>query len=310
MSRQFHGPQMKTVLASPSAARDTAARLTRRAAVGRLSAGALLTLGLWPGCLSRKAQTGEPGAFKFIAVNDTHFLSPDCGQFLEGVVRQMKTEGPEFCLHLGDLTEKGERAHLGAMRTLLGGLGAPAYTVIGNHDYLKQYDRHAYENLFPRRINYWFEHRGWQFVGLDTTDGQLYELIDIQPATFRWLDDNLGKLDARKPTVIFTHFPLGEGVHYRPTNADELLERFKQFNLQGIFSGHWHGFTLRQVGETFAVTNRCCALQRGNHDKTKEKGYFVCEAQHGKVSYQFVECPIPKELQAVAGEQKKPKSAP
>ena len=285
-----------------------ASTLSRRDALSRLSAGALLALGLWPGCLSARARSGEPGSFKFITVNDTHYLSPDCGQYLEGVVRQMKTAGAEFCLHLGDLTEKGERAHLGAMSNLLAQLDAPAYPVIGNHDYATQSDRRAYENLFPRRLNYHFEHRGWQFVGLDSTHGKTYEKTNIQPATFRWLDDNLKKLDPRQPTVIFTHFPLGEGVKSRPGHADALLERFKPFNLQGIFCGHWHGFTERKVGEVFAVTNRCCALKRGNHDKTKEKGFLVCEARDGRVTYRFVEAPIPKELEAVAGEPKRPKA--
>ena len=301
---------MKTRPPSQSIALAPAARLTRRAALGRLSAGALLALGLWPGRLSAKAQTGEAGAFKFISVNDAHYLSPDCGKFLEGVVRQMKTEGAEFCLLCGDLAQNGTREELAAVRDIFTGLGVPVHTVIGNHDYEKKKDRSGYESLLPDRINYWFEHRGWQFLGLDTTDGQDYELIDIQPPTFRWLDDNLAKLDPRKPTVLFTHFPLGEGVHYRPRNADQFLERLKPLNLQGIFSGHWHGFTRRPVGETFAVTGRCCALKRGNHDKSVAKGYLVCEARDGRVTYEFEECRIPKELEAVAGEPKKPKLAP
>ena len=94
----------------------------------------------------------------------------------------------------------------------------------------------------------------------------------------------------------------------REERARTLLERFKPFNLQGIFCGHWHGFTERKVGEVFAVTNRCCALKRGNHDKTKEKGFLVCEARDGRVTYRFVEAPIPKELEAVAGEPKRPKA--
>ena len=110
---------MNTVLPSPPAPLRFASTLSRRDALSRLSAGALLALGLWPGCLSARARSGEPGSFKFIAVNDTHYLSPDCGQYLEGVVRQMKTAGAEFCLHLGDLTEKGERAHLAVSGKLI-----------------------------------------------------------------------------------------------------------------------------------------------------------------------------------------------
>ena len=37
------------------------------------------------------------------------------------------------------------------------------------------------------------------------------------------------------------------------------------------------------------TTNRCCALKRGNHDGTKEKGYFVCTADQAGISREFVE---------------------
>jgi 3',5'-cyclic AMP phosphodiesterase CpdA len=284
-----------------------AKEMTRRQALRHLSAGTLLALGLWPGSLSVKAKAGEPGAFKFIAVNDTHYMSVDCGQWLELVVAQMKTEGAEFCLLSGDLTEKGKREHLAAVRDIFRELGVPTYVQIGNHDWVSPTDRRAYERLFPRRLNYWFEHRGWQFVGLDSTQGQDYEKTNIQPATFEWIDANLRKLDPRKPTVIFTHFPLGEAVRYRPGNADELLERFNPFNLKGIFGGHYHAFTLRWQERVFALTNRCCALKRNNHDKSPGKGYLVCEARDSLITYRFVECHVPKELAAVAGESKKPK---
>ena len=297
---------MNTAFASHRSALNPSPTLTRRDALRRMSAGALLALGCWPGRLRGGTKAGEPGAFKFIAVNDTHYLSPDCGRWLEFVVRQMKSEGAEFCLLSGDLTEKGERDHLATVRDIFQGVGVPTYVQIGNHDYLTQTDREAYEKLFPRRLNYWFEHRGWQFVGLDSTEGQRYEKTSIQPATFRWVDDNLGQLNPRKPTVLFTHFPLGEAVKYRPANADELLERFKPFNLQGIFGGHYHAFTLRWHHGVFAVTDRCCALKRSNHDRSPAKGYLVCEARDGVITYRFKECRIPKELRAVAGEQKQP----
>ena len=72
------------------------------------------------------------------------------------------------------------------------------------------------------------------------------EKTTIQPATFRWLDDHLSRLEKSKPTVLFTHFPLGEKVTYRPLNAEALLERFREFNLVSVFNGHFHGFTERQ----------------------------------------------------------------
>ncbi len=267
---------------------NTPELLTRRDALQRLSSGALLTLGLWPGAL--RADNEHPtGAFRFLAINDTHCMSAECVPYLTGVAAQMQQARAEFCLHAGDLTEHGERRHLENVKDIFGALPGEMYPVLGNHDYLTQKDRRAYTQTFPLRVNYYFHHRGWQFIGLDTTHGQRFEKTEIQPATFEWLRDYLPRLNPRKPTVLFTHFPLGAGVMYRPLNADALLERFRDFNLQAVFNGHYHSLTERKLGDAIATTNRCCAFQRTNHDGTKEKGYFVCEASDGRVTRQFVE---------------------
>ncbi len=262
--------------------------MSRRTALERLSAGALLSLGLWPGA-SRADNEVPSDSFRFLAINDTHCMSLECGPYLEGVVAQMQRADAEFCLHAGDLTEKGERKHMETVKDIFSVLPGAMYPVLGNHDYLTQTDRRAYTETFPLRVNYYFRHRGWQFVGLDTTDGLRYEKTEIQPATFAWLRDYLPRLNKRKPTVLLTHFPLGMSVNYRPSNADALLDMFRDFNLQAVFNGHYHSFTEKKAGNVTLTTNRCCALKRTNHDGTKEKGYFVCEAKDGRVTRQFVE---------------------
>lgn len=262
--------------------------INRRTALEQLSAGALLSLGLWPGALRADNETPD-GSFRFLSINDTHCMSKECGAYLEGVVAQMRQANAEFCLHGGDLTENGARNYHETVKDIFSALPGAMYPVIGNHDYVTQSDRHAYTQTFPLRVNYYIHHRGWQFVGLDTTDGLRYEKTDIQPATFEWLRDYLPRLNKRKPTVVFTHFPLGAGVNYRPSNADALLDRFRDFNLQAVFNGHYHSFTERQSAGVTITTNRCCALKRTNHDGTKEKGYFICEAKEGRVTRQFVE---------------------
>jgi hypothetical protein len=295
---------------------DLDKRLTRREALERLSAGALLVLGLWPGAL-RAGDAGAGGTFRFLVVNDLHYMTPECGRWLEGVMRQMRAEeGVELCLVAGDLCEYGTAAELGGVRDVLKTLGLPVYTVIGNHDYTApapadrrrrgprlaaprfvlreplgsqpMADRRYYERFFPKQLNYWFEHRGWQFIGLDTTQGLRYQNTRIQDPTFAWVRRQLAKWDPRKPTVVFTHFPLGPSVTYRPQNADALLDLLRPLNLRAVFCGHWHGFTERRVGNVILTTNRCCALKRGNHDGTRQKGYFVCTARDGQISRQFV----------------------
>lgn len=262
--------------------------ITRRAALQRISAGTLLALGVWPGSLRADNETPAE-TFRFLAINDTHCMSPECVSYLEGVVAHMRVSNAEFCLHSGDLTEKGERHYHETVKGIFGRLPGAMYPVIGNHDYTTQTDRRTYTQTFPLKLNYYFHHRGWQFIGLDTTDGLRYEKTEIQPATFAWLRDYLPRLNPRKPTVLFTHFPLGAGVNYRPANADALLDRFRDFNLQAVFNGHYHAFTERRHAGVTITTNRCCALKRTNHDGTKEKGYFVCVAKEGRVTRDFVE---------------------
>jgi 3',5'-cyclic AMP phosphodiesterase CpdA len=258
---------------------------SRRDALRRLSAGMLLASGFWPGHALAKAG----GTFRFVVINDLHYIDDDCGKWLAGVVTRIKAEKPDFCLVAGDLTEHGKREHLEGVRAVLDRLAVPYHVVIGNHDYTTHTDRTGYEQVFPNQLNYAFEHDGWQFIGLDTSEGTRYQDTRIQPATLNWVDEHLSKLSRRKPTVILTHFPLGPGVQYRPLNADELLGKFADVNVRAVFSGHFHGFTERTLNSAIFTTNRCCALKRNNHDKTTEKGFFVCEATGQHVLRSFVQ---------------------
>ena len=240
------------------------------------------------GCRSASVEAGGP-PFRFIVVNDLHHGSPECDPYFAALVRQMKTHrGVAFALLLGDLADTGKVEDLKAIQDHFRRLGGPFYPVIGNHDYASPTDRHAYEQVFPGRINYWFEHRGWQFVGLDSTQGTDYQNTRIQPATLSWLAATLPRLDRRKPTVLFTHFPLGEGTPMRPLNAADLLQHFADFNLRGGFSGHHHAFTLRKFENAELVTNRCCSRLRDNHDGTKEKGYWLETAAQAVLTREFV----------------------
>lgn len=256
----------------------------------KLGLAGLVGTSLWPGWRSlRGGETGRPG-FSFVAVNDTHYATARCGDWLRGLVKQMSTHaGIQFCLHLGDLTDLGKREHLIAVRDIFKELDVPFQAVPGNHDYVATDDRRPYDEVFPARLNYHFKHDGWQFIGLDSTQGQRYENTRIQPATFAWLDANLPSLDRARPTVLFTHFPVAHTVKMLPLNVDALLERFLDFNLREVFSGHYHAFTECWHRSAPLVTNRCCALVRDNHDGTKEKGYWLCSAAgDGRLTREFV----------------------
>lgn len=257
----------------------------------RTSVESLLAAALWPGILSAQGKSVEDD-FYFLVVNDTHYLNRRCSDWLDKVIGQMKAHRQkiDFCLHLGDLGEDGNAIQIRSVREHFKQLQVPVHTVIGNHDYVSQADRSLFEVFITSDLNYHFEHMGWQFIGLDTTEGQNSRNTSISSSTLRWLDIRLPKLDKLRPTVLFTHFPMGPLVPGRPKNATDLLARFKEFNLRAVFNGHFHGSSERKLGNAVMTTNKCCAISREkNHDGTTEKGYFLCHARDGKIERTFVE---------------------
>ena len=264
-------------------------RLVSRREMLGLSAGTLLSLGLWPGALRAQGKA-EAGNFNFVVINDTHYQSEKCAAFLERVLERIKSgPQPEFCLLVGDLSQHGTERELQPVKEIFAKIGAPIHALPGNHDYITQTDRSDYDKMFPNALNYAFTHKGWQFLGFDSTEGLRWENTTIHEPAMQFLGETLPKISKIQPTVAFTHFPLGENVNYRPRNAETVLQLFKEHNLQAVFGGHYHGYTERNYQHGFVVTNRCCAFSVANHDKTKEKGYFACEAKDGAIQRKFVE---------------------
>jgi 3',5'-cyclic AMP phosphodiesterase CpdA len=254
----------------------------------KMGAAALLTADLWPGKLF--AADTASGNFDFFIVNDLHVVDDGCGKWLEHVVASMKEQKakPEFCIIAGDLADDSTPAQYDIVKTAFKALGLPIYTIPGNHDYTKKQKRTNYEEACPKSLNYTFEHKGWQFVALDSTDGTKAKCGILKP-TLDYVDETLPKLDKSKPTLLVTHFPQGPKVTNRSTNADALLDRFKPYNLSAVFGGHYHAYTATEVRSIPIKTNRCCSLRRNNHDGSKEKGYFLCSTKEGKVTPMFVQ---------------------
>ena len=255
----------------------------------RLSAGALLSMGLWPGALRAQGKS-DSGQFHFAAINDIHFINEKCAAFLERVLQKIKSgPKPDFCLLAGDLSHHGSEEELGAVKEIFSRLGIPFYAVPGNHDYITQDDRSGYDTVFANRLNYSFDHKGWQFVAFDSTEGLRADKTSIHEHAVRFLTGTSKKVSKTQPLIVFTHFPLGETVKMRPENAEDVLEMFEQHNLQATFGGHFHGFTQRSFEHATLVTNRCCSFSQPNHDGTTDKGFFLCEAKDGHVTRSFVE---------------------
>ncbi len=249
--------------------------VTRRVALGQL--GALLAAGLWPGTLRAQAQTAPAARVRFAVLNDFHHESADCEGWFETLFGTVAAHSDvAFVAGLGDLANKGKPESLAAIKRLAATARLPFYPAPGNHDNDLEKNTRIYSEVFPGRLNYSWAESGWQFVALDTTDGNKWSDTTVSPTTLAWLKQELPKLDPRRPTVLLTHFPLGAGAKYRPLNAEAVLTPFVDFNLRGVFSGHYHGVTKVAHGSIECVTNVCCSRVGKNHDGTAAKGYYIC----------------------------------
>jgi 3',5'-cyclic AMP phosphodiesterase CpdA len=269
--------------------------LTRRAFLGALPPGiAALSM-----AATQAGRAEEPEGFTFFQINDLHYVDDDCGRWFRAVVDQMKASAAEaqLCLLCGDLADKGGEPALAAVKEIFGGLGVPLLPTPGNHDFTPEESRAGYDAVFPATLNHHRMHKGWQFLGLDSTMGTNYDKTEIAGGTLAWLDAELSKLDVSAPTVVFTHFPLGENVTYRPVNAAALIERLLKLNLVAVFSGHWHGASERAIDKATLTTSRCCARVRNNADQSPLKGWFVCQTHaDGSLTRRFVQFQAPAEI--------------
>jgi hypothetical protein len=251
--------------------------------------GATLTLA------SFDAAAAEGGdAFEFIVFNDTHYLEEACKPWHQRAATLMRESSPgaAFCLHAGDVSDRGDVSACTAMRDLYTLENRPFYPVPGNHDYVVDGDRSGYDAVFPGRRNYGLSYGGWQILALDTTEGTQFDRTQIAVETLAWLEAQTVALDAKKPTFVFTHFPLAEGTEMRPLNAAAVVTRLAKLNVRWVHSGHWHAESVHKAGGIPLSTSRCCARIRTNRDGSPLKGWHIYRAAaDGTLSRRFVAIP-------------------
>jgi 3',5'-cyclic AMP phosphodiesterase CpdA len=249
------------------------------------------------GMTSHAMQTNPPPtrhgtqAIRFVVVNDFHHQGPECDPWMEALFKQIAgTEDAAFCLGLGDFAHEGKRESMEVIQRLSAAAGMPFHPVPGNHDLDESPVDGFYAEVFPGCRNYLVRHKGWQFVLIDSTDGNKWQDVTISESTLDWLERTLADLDPDAPTVLCTHFPLASEVPMCPLNAGAVLVRFRGHNLRGVLGGHFHGRTSTPHGDIRLVTNACASRVCDNHDDTPEKGYLVVDGtSDGRLSWRFVE---------------------
>ena len=101
---------------------------------------------------------------------------------------------------------------------------------------------------------YSFDAGGVHFTGFDPTQ-PLLEPGHCGMAGLDWLARDLGRLPLGTPTLLFQHFPVGDG-HDFVDDQDALLELMARHDVRGLFAGHVHREIVTRLDGLTQVTLR------------------------------------------------------
>lgn len=199
---------------------------------------------------------------RFVVLSDTHIEAPEivydtvatqdpltmrdtvivtarevAGEALQGLAllaEDIPSQSPDFILHAGDMTDRGDSLALTAVRELLIGTHVPFYVTSGNHE--TQNSPSALQDLRTvfDSVRFALNTNGLLLLGMNsgpilrTSDGHISPVDTLW--TRQWLD-SLGM----QPTFLMTHLPLVD-----QDNWYDLTSILRQYNTQLIISGHHH----------------------------------------------------------------------
>jgi Icc protein len=222
--------------------------------------------------------TGKPERFRIAYISDSHLYDRTLNdRFINALMRAVDDVNamdpqPDFVLYGGDLAQLGQAKELELGAQILKNLKAPMRIMVGEHDWFLDMGE-KWKALFGPP-NYTFEHKGVQFVvlnsiiekdfwtargltpmqrmqtvaGLDNGVQSPFSVGDEQRA---WLAAELKAVPSSKPLIVFSHSPLYK--LYKPWNfwtddAEQVQAILKRFRSVVVVHGHTHQVLTQRIG--------------------------------------------------------------
>ena len=209
--------------------------------------------------------------FNFALVTDIH-INPNAPTTIEDLrnsVQQINTtDGLDFVLVTGDITDGGDRASLLIAKKMLDQLKIRYYIIMGNHETKwSESGLIDYQGIFgPDRLE--FEHKGFLFLGFNTGPFMRMALGHVSPQDITWIKAELkAKAKRDKPVIIFTHYPLLSGD---VDNWYDVTDAVRPYNIRAILGGHYHS------NQKFTYDGIPGVINRSNlRGKDKVGGYSI-----------------------------------
>ena len=178
--------------------------------------------------------------FRFAHLTDLHF-SPNNPNPTEDLLRSVAqinaTEGIDFVLVTGDITEEGDRKSMEKVKSCLDLLKVKYYVALGNHE-TKWSDSGctAFGEIFGSE-RFEFEYKGFLFLGFNSGPLMRMAYGHVVPQDIRWMTETMEKAGKDKPVILVTHYPLRDGD---VDNWYEVTDAVRPYNVRMFIGGHYH----------------------------------------------------------------------
>jgi 3',5'-cyclic AMP phosphodiesterase CpdA len=209
--------------------------------------------------------------FTFAQISDSHIgfnkeANPDSpGTLLAGIekIRALNIK-PSFLIHTGDITHLSKAEQFDTADQIIGKAGLQVHYVPGEHDMVDADNGKLYLERYGKGTKgagwYSFDDHGVHFVALvNVVNLKAGGLGQIGVDQMAWLRDDLSRLAASTPIVVFAHIPLwsvypqwGWGTE----ESGEVLKLLKRFGSVTVLNGHIHQIMQKVEGNVTFHTAR------------------------------------------------------
>lgn len=232
-------------------------------------------------CVAKVSTLAEPeGSFRFAVFGDIQQVTEKLPQLLSA----LKEENPvSFIVQTGDLVSHSDSGHYNLLMNELArsGLRVPLFVVPGNHD-ISRDQSNLFEHYFGSK-QFCFQYGKALFVGLDNASNKLsHEQLD-------WLQNVLAsRREVVQHIFLFMHKPpiywKGAKRKFIVDMNMHLLRLIKNYGVNYVFSGHWHGYYRKEVDRTIFIINGEDAVNRHGNGYNDSYYYTLLEVGEHNIS--------------------------